>query len=106
MAKNTDPNDNQKAMSTQTKYPVSEREITAQVILNLDEKDRPRQVICTSCPKAMWITSQQRGADQLDCFCLVMKQMTYTTWRPTKIFDCEVLYMLEAEAAEKAAREG
>ena len=86
-------------------YPACEREITSQVILNLRPEDRPKnRVICMSCEKGLWITSVQKGTQQIDCYCRVMQTMTYSTFRPADVLDCDLIYILEAEA--EAAKEG
>ncbi|VVN28983.1 hypothetical protein PS623_04682 [Pseudomonas fluorescens] len=79
-------------------YPACHREITSQVILNLPEDQRPKErVICMSCTKAAWITSIANQQPQIDCFCLVTRSVTYSTYKRTEVLDCEIIYMLEQE---------
>ncbi|MNQ96689.1 hypothetical protein D3C85_1123050 [compost metagenome] len=103
----TDDTENQtKLIAKEPVYPACQREIISQVILNLRPEDRPKErVICMSCAQATWITSVQKGTQQIDCFCRVMRTMTYSTFRPTDVLDCDVIYMLEEAEAEAAAAE-
>ncbi|RIY89735.1 hypothetical protein IPC1293_31195 [Pseudomonas aeruginosa] len=94
---NSQPEEKKVTVQQKPNYPACQREITSQVILNLPEDSRPKErVICMSCEQATWITSVQKRTPQIDCFCRVMRTMTYSTFNPTEVLDCDVIYMLEA----------
>ena len=63
-------------------------EILGNMIANLDEEQRPKNVLCVDCGHALWSLSGDTEQLELTAYCMAMGDFMYRSSEPVTLENC------------------